>query len=367
MRKICYLGSAISIHVQRWANYFVEHEWEVHIITKEPAKDGLHPNIKQHFSPAFFPQSIHKLNFPIHLHNINKLINLIKPDVVHAISIESYGAYTGFIKSKAVVLTGWGFKHTITSKGLQKWIEQRALKKADIVHVDSYDLKDAIVKYGCDENKVVVIPWGVNVNMFNPDINGSELRQKLELEGSPVVVSIRNFEPEYNIECLINAIPLVLNEISQAKFLILGSGSLKSKLKQMVKDLGVLNSVHFVGRSSYDKIPQYLKSADIYVSTSLLDSSSVSLQEAMACGLPVVVTDAPSNKEWIKDGWNGYVIQRKDSKALATKIIALLNDEKKQESFGIRNRELAEEKSDQEKCMLKMENLYKELVERYKS
>lgn len=366
MKKICYLGSATSIHVQRWANYFVERGWDVHIITKEPIKDGLHLDITQHVSSAFFPQSVHKLNFPIHLHNINKALNSIKPDLIHAISIESYGAYTGFIKSKGIILTGWGFKHTIISKGLQKWIEQRALKKADVVHVDSYDLKDAIVRYDCDENKTVVIPWGVNMKMFNPNIKGSEIRQKLDLVGSPVVISIRNFEPEYDIECLINAIPIVLNEISQAKFLILGSGSLESKLKQMVKDLGVLNSVHFVGQSSYDKIPQYLKSADIYVSTSLLDSSSVSLQEAMACGLPVVVTDVPSNKEWINDGWNGYVSQRKDSKALATRIIALLSDEEKQKLFGKRNREIAEEKSDQEKCMEKMENIYKDLIERYK-
>ena len=77
---------------------------------------------------------------------MNKVIKLIKFDIIHAISIESYGAYTGFIKSKAIILTGWGFKHIMTSKGLQKWVEQHALKKADIVHVDFYDLKDAIVR-----------------------------------------------------------------------------------------------------------------------------------------------------------------------------------------------------------------------------
>lgn len=362
MKKICYLGGAISIHVQRWANYFVEHGWEVHIITKEYAKNGLHPNIKQHVSPAFFPQSIHKLNFPIHLHNINKIIKSIKPDILHAISIESYGAYTGFIKSKAIVLTGWGFKHTMTSKGLQKWIERRALKKADVVHVDSQDLKDAIVKYGCDENKVVVIPWGVNVKMFNPDINGSEVRQKLDLEGSPVVISIRNFEPEYNIECLINAIPFILNAIPETKFIIKGTGTLESKLKQMVKDLGVWKSVRFAGRSSYNKIPQYLKSADIYVSTSLMDGGSVSLQEAMACGLPVVVTDVPSNEEVIKNRWNGYVVPKKDSKSLAKKIITLITDEEKQKLFGKRNREIAEEVSDQDKCMRKIEEIYESLT-----
>lgn len=361
MNKICYLGSATSIHVQRWANYFVERGWVVYIITKEPTKKGLHPDITQHVSSAFFPQSVHKLNFPIHLHNMNKAINSIKPDLIHAISIESYGAYTGFIKSKGIILTGWGFKHTITSKGLQKWIEQRALKKADVVHVDSYDLKDAIVRYNCDENKTVVIPWGVNMKMFNPNIKGSEIRQKLDIVGSPVVISIRNFEPEYDIECLINAIPFVLNAIPETKFIIKGSGTLESKLKQMVKDLGVWNSVRFVGRSSYNKIPQYLKSADIYVSTSLMDGGSVSLQEAMACGLPTVVTDVPSNKEMIKSGWNGYVVLRRDSKALATKIITLLNDKNEQKLFGRRNREIAEEKLDQEKCMGKIEEIYKYL------
>ena len=362
MNKICYLGGAISIHVQRWANYFAEHGWEVHIITKEPAKNGLHPNIKQHFSPAFFPQSIHKLNFPIHLHNINKLINLIKPDVVHAISIESYGAYTGFIKSKAIVLTGWGFKHTITSNGLQKWIEQRALKKADVVWVGSQALKDAIAKYGCDENKVVVIPWGVNAKMFNPDINGSEVRQKLDLDGSHVVISARCFETYTDIGCLINAIPDVLKVLPDSRFIIAGSGSLEHELKQLTKDLGVWDSVRFVGEIPHPKLPVYFRAADIYVATSLMDSSSVSLLDAMACGLPVVVTNALSNDEWVENGKNGFIVPMKDPKSLAEKIIYLLKHPELMEKFGKRNREIIVERTDEENVMGKIEKIYKELI-----
>ena len=362
MKKICYLGSATSIHIQRWANYFVERGWDVHIITKEPTKDGLHPDITQHVSSAFFPQSVHKLNFPIHLHNMNKVINLIKPDIIHAISIESYGAYTGFIKSKGMVLTGWGFKHTITSKGLQKWIEQRALKKADVVHVDSYDLEGAIVRHGCDENKTVVIPWGVNIKMFSPDINGSGVQQELDLESSPVVISARYFETYTDIGCLINAIPDVLKALPDSRFIIAGSGSLEHELKQLTKDLEVWRAVNFVGKIPHPKLPAYFRASDIYVSTSLLDSSSVSLLDAMACGLPIVVTNTPSNDEWVENGKNGFIFPMKDSKSLAEKIIYLLKHPELMEKFGKRNREIIVEKADEENVMGKIEKIYKKLI-----
>ena len=59
-------------------------------------------------------------------------------------------------------------------------------------------------------------------------------------------------------------------------------------------------------------MPAYLNAADIYVSTSLSDGTSLSLLEAMACSLPVVVTDIPANKEWITDGHNGFLCCRKN-------------------------------------------------------
>ena len=104
---------------------------------------------------------------------------------------------------------------------------------------------------------------------------------------------------------------------------------------------------------------------DVYVSTSLSDAGiAASTAEAMACGLPVIVTDVADNKKWIDNGVNGFVVPVKDPKSLAEKIIYLLQNEDIRKKFGKINRKIIEERNNYYKEMEKMEDIYKELVQR---
>ena len=88
-----------------------------------------------------------------------------------------------------------------------------------------------------------------------------------------------------------------------------------------------------MGWIAHDELPKYLTSADIYVSTSLSDGASVSLVEAMACGLPVVTTDAGDAGKWIEDGRNGFIVPTKSPELLAEKIAYLLENKDLREIF----------------------------------
>lgn len=94
-----------------------------------------------------------------------------------------------------------------------------------------------------------------------------------------------------------------------------------------------------------------------------MDGTSTSLLEAMACGLPVVVTDIPSIMEWVEEGYNGYLVPRRDSVSLAAKIVQLLRDEKMQERMGRRNLRIAQVKADWDRNFEKLEEMYQLLVE----
>jgi glycosyltransferase involved in cell wall biosynthesis len=87
----------------------------------------------------------------------------------------------------------------------------------------------------------------------------------------------------------------------------------------------------------------------------------------MACGLPVVITDFGDNRNWVEDGVSGFIVPLQDPKALAEKIIYLLKNEGVRMKFGMRNREIIEDRNNYYKEMEKMENIYMELIERYKS
>jgi glycosyltransferase involved in cell wall biosynthesis len=121
-----------------------------------------------------------------------------------------------------------------------------------------------------------------------------------------------------------------------------------------------------VGFIPNDELPQYLTASDVYVSTSPYDAGiAASTAEAMACELPVIVTDVAENKKWVEDGVNGFVVPVKDPKSLAKKIICLLENETVRRRFGKISRKIIEEKNNYYKEMEKMEDIYKKLVQRH--
>lgn len=360
---ICYFANANSIHTQRWVNYFAERGWKVDLITWRPvAKSKLHPKVRLH--RLFFPP--HYIARYLALIEVVRLTRKIRPSIIHAHYVNVFGVLAGLYARltgfKPIVLSAWGPLRLRSSKGLQRLLIKYALKIADMILVHSKVLKQTVIALGALPEKVYLVSWGVDLDKFNPQRDSIRIRKELKLGDCPVVISIRSFEPVYNVECLVNAIPLVLKQIPNAKFIISGAGSLEHDLKRLAKNLGVFDSVRFTGYVPHEEIPLYLCASDVYVSTSLADGGSASLFEAMACGLPVVVTDIPANRECVRDGWSGYVVPRKDSKLLAERITDVLKNSERKRSFGKRNYEFAREMLNQKKSMKKIEKLYESLI-----
>jgi len=180
------------------------------------------------------------------------------------------------------------------------------------------------------------------------------------------VISLRNLDPIYDVESLIRSVPWVLKEVPESKFLIAGKGSEEKRLRELAKSLGVSDNVKFVGFIPNKELPAYLNTVDVCVSTSLSDAGiAASTAEAMACGLAVIVTDVADNRKWVEDGVNGFVVPIKDPKSLAEKIIYLLRNEDIRNQFGKINRKIIEERNNYYKEMEKMEEVYKELIQRH--
>ena len=104
--------------------------------------------------------------------------------------------------------------------------------------------------------------------------------------------------------------------------MMLGGGSLAPNLRRIFQRGGVQDFVAFPGQVGQGDLPAYYRGADLYVSASLSDGSSVSLMEALACGCPVTVSDIPSNREWVDEGVEGWFFPVEDERALAEAILA---------------------------------------------
>jgi len=244
----------------------------------------------------------------------------------------------------------------------RKVLAKQVAMKAHKIIVDANCMKQIWTSIGILENKVEVIPFGVDANLFTPTADGSSIRKKLDIRKDDIaVISTRPFFYHYDIECLIKAISLIVKKHENVKFIIKGKGPLERRIKQLGKKLRVDQYIRFTDPVPYHEMPQYLAAANIYVSTSFIDSTSVSLLEAMACELPPITTDIPGNREWIKNEINGLLYPPKDPEALAEKITQLTENEGQRKRFGERSRQIILEKAAWKKCVSQMEAIYKEL------
>jgi L-malate glycosyltransferase len=257
-------------------------------------------------------------------------------------------AFSGFHPFLVIV---WGSDILVEARNsiVFRMITRFVLKKADGVIVDSDVKTKAVLAFGVPKNRIWKFLWGIDLTLFNAKADGSIVRSKRGWEENKVIISTRNHFPIYGIEYLIRSVPFVIKEIPSARFMILGEGSNTYFLKEMVKELGIQKYVNFIGRVPNEDLPSYIKAADLYVSTSLSDGASISLVEAMACGLPVVVSDISGNQEWVKNGRNGFLVPVKNSVALAEKIVFLLKNDDLRRLLGENNSELALSKADWKK------------------
>ena len=321
------------------------------------------------FIPVYALPALTRINFPRRfIPNylaIMKILKRIAPDFVH-LHVQHYYwpaiVHGGF----PFILTSWGIEvlGLLEANIFMKSLARSAAKKARIITVDAKCLKDIWVNLGVSEDKIRVNTFGVDINLFNPHLDGQLVRKKLQIgKNDVVVISTRPFyDDQYDVECLIKAIPLILKKHVNAKFIIKGAGPLENYFRNLTRKLNVSDYVRFVGLVPYNEVPQYLAAADVYVSTCFIDSTSVSLLEAMACGLPPVVTDIAGNREWIENGVNGFLFQPRSPTALAEKTIQLIEDKRLRKHFGEKCVRVIQRRAIWEKCVERMEAIYETLL-----
>lgn len=364
---ICFFGEARKedIHTLKWIRFFADNGHDVHLISYTELNDFSLKNIKMHVIKKKFGTEIWPfntlLNLPFTVLWAKKVIREIKPDIIHAHCVTSYGTLASLLGFHPFVLTAWGSDILINPKlnFLTNWATKHALKAADLITCDADHMKNAMVKLGAKESKIKIVFFGVDTEKFKPGEKDRDILKKHGLQDFQVVISLRRLEPIYDVGTLIKAIPKILKECQSAKFIIAGGGSEEKLLKDLVKELDISEKVEFTGWTDPADLVKYLNSSDVYVSTSLSDGGiASSTAEAMACGLPAVITDSGDNKDWIKDKEDGFIVPVKSPDILAEKIILLLKDSELRARFGYSGRKIIEERNNYYKEMRKMESDY---------
>jgi glycosyltransferase involved in cell wall biosynthesis len=314
--KILFLSDAGSYHTQRWVNYFVDQGHQCFLISLEK---GLATKAEEFLVHAASLPNF--LKYPLSLPRVKRVFTSISPDLVNAHFVPNYGLIGALLKARPLVVSTWGSDVLISPQKswLHKMRAKYVLGEADLVTTDALVSAEAVYNLGVEKEKVLISPMGVERRL----ISRQEKKEKPYL----LIMSNRKLEPVYDVATLLRAIPLVIKQIRRdVRFVILGEGTQKSDLLNLAIKLRVENHVEFKGVLSRETLIKYYQDSDIYVSTSLSDSTSVSLLEAMNFGLIPVVTDIPGNREWIVDKKNGFLFSPSHPGALAEKIICAVNE-----------------------------------------
>jgi glycosyltransferase involved in cell wall biosynthesis len=131
--------------------------------------------------------------------------------------------------------------------------------------------------------------------------------------------------------------------------ILLGGGSMESSIRKTLREGGVIERVSFGGQVAQCDLPRWYCQSDIYISPSHVDGTSVSLLEAMACGLPCLVSDIPGNMDWVAEGVNGWTFRDGDVDDLTEKILFAIRNRESLQNVGDASRRTAVARADWKK------------------
>ena len=299
------------------------------------------------------------------VNHLRYVIRKFKPHILHSCYIRFHGYYGALSGFHPTLSMPWGsdvlIRPDVTEYDMR--IVRNTLRHADMITCDCELVKNRIMeRSGCPSEKVVVFSQGIDLKNYRPVEGTSVGRERLGWMGNYILSMNRSFEPIYGIEFFLEALPTIFQACPNARVLMIGKGSLEGKFKSMVQEMKLSDKVYFMGVVDDKTMTQCLNAADIYVTTALSDGTSASMLEAMACGLPVVVSDAPSYFEWVQEGINGYIVTRKNSIALAERLIELLQNPSRCREMGRCNLQIAQERGDQERNFDVLEGIYEALL-----
>lgn len=294
--------------------------------------------------------------------HFKRVVEEFKPDVIHS----------GYVWQAGILAAGyhphlsmpWG--SDILLEPDKNFFIRRLVKKvltsADHIQCDADFVKQKIkTDYGIPQDRITVFPWGIDLELFSRS-DKTLARRELSLpEDKFVVIFNRHFEKIYGVNFLLEAFKKFSENRKDILLLMLSEGSLKVDALKFITENNLDTKITLLGRVANKELPVLLNAADVYVSPSLSDGTSLSLLEAMACGTGLIVTDVPAIKEWV-NAKNGIMVKRENADEISEALERYYNDRELINTHGRINRQIAEQRADWDRNYMKLRKIYEELT-----
>ncbi len=307
-------------------------------------------------------------NSPRLLLGLKKIIRTIKPDMILAGPIQRSAFLVALSGFKPLVSMSWGYDllQDARRNPIWEWATRYTFRRSAALVGDCQTIRDLAISYGMPADRIITFPWGIDLDHFKPSISNT-IPSQIHSDSTESVsdapftlLSTRSWEPIYGVDVIARAFIKAATVRPELRLAMLGNGSQAGLLRQILEKVNVADNknpserygshrVLYPGQVGYNDLPRYYRSADLYLSASHSDGSSISLLEAMACGLPVLVSDIPGNREWVEPGVNGWLFPDGDIEALAKAILQAIDQRSRLPEMGRQSRQIAEQRADWQK------------------
>ncbi|UCH83842.1 MAG: glycosyltransferase, partial [Candidatus Latescibacterota bacterium] len=327
------MGDARQVHIARWAAHLIDSGYDVTTASLEPIT-GVPGDCKRIRIPSALPDFV---RYPTAVPAVRRIIHRFKPGVINAHFAPNYGVIAAMSGFQPWVLSTWGSDIMLLPQrsAFHSARTRFVINRASYITSDADVMSERLVELGADPKRIITFPFGVDRNIFSP-----LPRTGTDNSDAPRVLSTRKIESIYNLDIIVAAWPEVAKSLDASTLTIAGTGSLAGKIREEAEQSGAARTIAFVGDITHDGMPRLLREHDIFLSIASSDTTSVSLLEAMACGLFPIVSDIPANREWIRHGENGLLVPPRDSHLLARAIVDAWDDRDLRDAAKKRNADL---------------------------
>lgn len=343
--RVLYFTQGFSPHDERFLTALAGSGHEIFFLRLNAERPVDLPSSVQEVTLPGLEIDLQKRSYTVIVRKLQVLLRELKPEVVHAGPLHGpawLAARTGF---SPLVSMSWGadLLVEVDRNRQMRWRIIFTLSRTAVLVGDNRAEAQKAVAMRFPPERIRLFPWGVDLEHFNPRKKAT-VRSKLGWQKDFVFLCNRTMEPLYGVDVVVNAFIRAVSSCPNMRLLLMGKGTQESELRRLVNQAGLTDKVHFGGFAARDELPGIYRSADVYVSASHSDGSSVSLMEAMACGKPALVSNIAGNKEWVEPGVQGWLFEDGNVEELAQRMTGLCENGVDPQ-MGRNARKLAEEKA----------------------
>ncbi len=290
--------------------------------------------------------------------SLKAVIARVKPDLIHAMRIP----YEGMLAADAyngtpLLVSVWGNDFTLhaPSTRLMRHYTRWTMQATDALHADCQRDIRLASEWGFPAKRPTLVTpgnGGIRMDIFFPP-------KKLVEE--PVVINPRGFRAYVRNDVFFKAIPFVLKEIPNARFLCAAMAG-EAQAQQWIRELNIGHAVELLAPMPHAQMAEVYRRAAVLVSPSVHDGTPNTLLEGMACGSFPVAGNLDSIREWITDGENGLLTDATEPERLAESIVrALKSKDLREQAAGLNAKRIAEG-AEYNACMSQASSFYQRII-----